>query len=214
MLDQTGCIAFCNRAAAALLGSTVDDLTGRAFGIPVMSAEAAPVEIFTGDKPIFVEMHSAPVPWHGGEAALISLRNVTDRCDAETRAALQTQALEGVANGIFIADKNGLVLWANRALENMSGYARGEIVGQSVTLFQVGRARPTPSMPVSGSVFFGGRVRQGRSRQRPQGRQSLHCRSDHHGDRRSHRPACRTNFVAIQEEHLRAPSAPRASSSA
>src|SRR4051812_6031444 len=55
--NTDGRIVYCNPTAAALFRSTCDDLIGRPFGFPLgATAEAAPVEIFTGGDPLYVEM--------------------------------------------------------------------------------------------------------------------------------------------------------------
>ena len=62
VVDSAGLIVFCNGAAAALFGSTPEDLAGREFGFPyARSGEPAAIEIFTGGQPTFVEMVATPI---------------------------------------------------------------------------------------------------------------------------------------------------------
>jgi diguanylate cyclase (GGDEF)-like protein/PAS domain S-box-containing protein len=47
-------------------------------------------------------------------------------------------ALAGVGNAVFITDPGGVILWANRALEMLSGYAIGDVLGKTPRLFHSG----------------------------------------------------------------------------
>ncbi|MBC7858571.1 MAG: diguanylate cyclase [Burkholderiaceae bacterium] len=47
-------------------------------------------------------------------------------------------ALAGVGNAVFITDPNGVILWANRALEMLSGYANADVLGKTPHLFHSG----------------------------------------------------------------------------
>lgn len=52
---------------------------------------------------------------------------------------LQAKALDAAANTIIITDRNGTMLWANRAAEQNYGYSLAELVGKNPRLFQSGR---------------------------------------------------------------------------
>jgi PAS domain S-box-containing protein len=56
--------------------------------------------------------------------------------------ALLIEAFESARDGVMIGDLQGRILHANRALENMFGYARQEMLGQTPQLFQVGDEPP------------------------------------------------------------------------
>ena len=51
--------------------------------------------------------------------------------DYARKLRVHTAALDTAANGIFITDAKGTVIWANWAVEVMTGYAREEILGQN-----------------------------------------------------------------------------------
>jgi PAS domain S-box-containing protein len=50
--------------------------------------------------------------------------------------------MEAAANGIIITDPNGIILWTNPAITQISGYTYPELVGQSTRLFNSGRQDP------------------------------------------------------------------------
>jgi PAS domain S-box-containing protein len=67
------------------------------------------------------------------------LAEIAERKRVAAQLRLQTQALESAANGIFITDKTGKIVWANQAISDMTGYERNEIVGHSPNILQSGQ---------------------------------------------------------------------------
>ena len=61
---------------------------------------------------------------------------------AEDLVALQVAAVEAAANAVVITDLNGRVTWINHAFEQLTGYTRAEIVGQSTRLLKSGQNSP------------------------------------------------------------------------
>jgi diguanylate cyclase (GGDEF)-like protein/PAS domain S-box-containing protein len=137
VVDASGHIVFCNRAAAALFGTTPEDFSGREFGFPYAHAgETASIEIFTGGQPTFVEMVAAPIAWADGEATIVHLRDVTRWREAEAQLGMQAKALEATANGIIITTRDGVISWANPAFIKMAGFEIEEVVGKSATMLK------------------------------------------------------------------------------
>jgi diguanylate cyclase (GGDEF)-like protein/PAS domain S-box-containing protein len=58
---------------------------------------------------------------------------------SEGLKALQAAALEAAANAVVITDQKGIVIWVNSAFEQLTGYTREEIVGQSTRLLKSGQ---------------------------------------------------------------------------
>ena len=56
---------------------------------------------------------------------------ISQRKQAESQLRIQTTALETAANGIFVSDKQGLIIWANQAFARMTGYSIKDIVGKT-----------------------------------------------------------------------------------
>ncbi|GEM_PF-682977 len=70
------------------------------------------------------------------------LAEIAERKRVAAQLRLQTQALESAANGIFITDKAGIIVWANQAISEMTGYERDEIVGHTPEILQAGQHPP------------------------------------------------------------------------
>ncbi len=136
VIDHHGRIAFVNPAAAMLLGASTDALMRQEFGLPFgAEGNATSIELVTGNKLAFVEMRTAPISWEGDDATLVMLHDMTQVREAETALAMRTQAMESVANGIFTTDTQGIVTWANSAMEDMTGYSASGLLGlQSAVL--------------------------------------------------------------------------------
>ncbi len=58
---------------------------------------------------------------------------------AEAENARVVAAVEQSADGVLISDTTGTIVYANPALERLSGYARSELLGQNPRLFWSGR---------------------------------------------------------------------------
>ncbi len=69
---------------------------------------------------------------------LTMFQNVTARKEMDALIRLQSAALQAAANGIVITDKDGSILWANPAMERMTGYTLAEMRGQNPRLFKSG----------------------------------------------------------------------------
>ena len=139
--NDDGRIIYCNPAAATLLKSSRETLTGSAFGLPVTPAlDVVPMEIFTGGEPVFVDMRTRPISWQGEGATLVSLQDVSAKRSAEARIEMQAKALEAAANGIYIIEKGGMISWANSSFGGMTGYETHELRGQPVAML----APPAP----------------------------------------------------------------------
>ncbi|MCB2109249.1 MAG: diguanylate cyclase, partial [Rhodobacteraceae bacterium] len=140
VIDQSGCVAFCNTSAADMLATTVDDLIGRNFGFAFGPAgQTTEIELVVGGAPKFVEMNASAITWDSQDATLVTLDDVTARRTTETQLDLQAKAMASAANGIFITDERGVIQWANAAMEAISGYAPGELIGRTSALFRSGK---------------------------------------------------------------------------
>ncbi len=65
--------------------------------------------------------------------------------ESEQAPALQgllAQAIAQLANPVFITDEAGKILWTNKALCELSGYAEKELLGQTPAIFSSGRHEP------------------------------------------------------------------------
>ena len=59
----------------------------------------------------------------------------------EDLMALQVAALEATASAVVITDRKGILIWVNRAFEELTGYSRAEVVGRNTSLLKSDRPR-------------------------------------------------------------------------
>ncbi|MGA2302031.1 MAG: diguanylate cyclase [Candidatus Acidiferrum sp.] len=67
---------------------------------------------------------------------------IPELAGAEELLQLQVTALEAAANPILISRRDGTIIWVNKAFEQLSGYTRGEALGQSTSLLKSGQQAP------------------------------------------------------------------------
>ena len=89
VVSADGRIRFANPAAERLFGRTAKELVGQEFGYPLTSAEATEIEIVRrGAGVVVAELRLVDAAWEDEPAMLVSLRDVTDRKQAEVRERL------------------------------------------------------------------------------------------------------------------------------
>lgn len=153
-VDSSGRATFFNPAALAMLGYQEDELLGldqhklihhhHPDGEVYPSADC-PISktlrdgqtrrgeewFFRKDGTGFpVEMTVAPIE-RGGErvGAVVVFHDIRTRQEAQIRDRLLVSALESVANGIVITDRDAHIEWVNPAFETLTGYRREEAMG-------------------------------------------------------------------------------------
>jgi PAS domain S-box-containing protein len=82
-------------------------------------------------------------------------RDVTERKRAEQQLHLQASALEAAANAIMITDSEGIIIWANPAFTNLTGYTPEEALGQSPRLLKSGQHDPSFYQDLWSTVLAG-----------------------------------------------------------
>ena len=87
IVDPRGAIRFANPAAALLFNRTPEQLLGTLLGIPLVAGETTEMEIVRrgGGDIVYAELRVVEVEWEGETVELVSLRDVTDRKDADER---------------------------------------------------------------------------------------------------------------------------------
>ncbi len=87
LVDTSGTIQFANPAAVALFGRRAEDLVGTDFGFPIVAGETAEIELFRpGGTLITAELRVTELTWDGTSTRLVSLRDITERKEAEEAA--------------------------------------------------------------------------------------------------------------------------------
>lgn len=69
------------------------------------------------------------------DCALTVAEDITERKLAQEQLRIQAAALNAAANGIMISKLDDEIIWANPAMENLTGYSLDEIIGQSPDIF-------------------------------------------------------------------------------
>jgi signal transduction histidine kinase len=85
VVDGSGHIVFANRAAGELFGRPAGELNGSEFGHPLVVGESTEVDIVREGETEVVELRVMETEWEDREARIVSLRDITDRRDAEAR---------------------------------------------------------------------------------------------------------------------------------
>ncbi len=85
IVASTGEVRFANPAAEALFGRTRDELREAELGLPLTAGETVEIDVVPrGQAPRVAELRVVELDdWEGQPALLVSLRDVTDRRDAE-----------------------------------------------------------------------------------------------------------------------------------
>jgi PAS domain S-box-containing protein len=84
IINKKGLVTFVNPAAEAIFARKAKDLLGKQFGFPVVAGETTEVDIIRkGRTPGVAEMRVVETEWEEGTAYLASLRDVSERKQAE-----------------------------------------------------------------------------------------------------------------------------------
>jgi signal transduction histidine kinase len=88
IVDRQGDIRFANPAAARLFNRPANELIGTAFGSPLVAGETTEMEIVRrgGGEVAYAELRVVDTDWDGQVVELVSLRDITDRKQADERA--------------------------------------------------------------------------------------------------------------------------------
>lgn len=84
VVDKKGIVKFINPAALKLFNRQEEELLGELFGFPVAGEDNSEVDISTGTgRELIAQMRVVKVNWQGETANLVTLRDITERRQAE-----------------------------------------------------------------------------------------------------------------------------------
>ena len=87
IVGEDGRIRFANPAAETLFGRDARELVGEDFGFPLSAGEHTEIEVVRRNgTAIVAELRLVRIDWEGEPASLVSLRDITDRREADERA--------------------------------------------------------------------------------------------------------------------------------
>lgn len=145
IVDHNNQVAWLNLSAIGLLGWSPDVLVGqpaqRVF--PELFALTAAWAVTLAQPPqgatIAVEARYQELPVNSECWRMVQVRQaVAGAAASNDQARLQSAALSATANGVLIADAQGIVQWVNPAFTRMTGYTVDEMVGQTTRLLRSG----------------------------------------------------------------------------
>jgi PAS domain S-box-containing protein len=83
----------------------------------------------------YMETYAAPLRGPDGNYVQLAITvDVTSRKQTEQELRRQAQVLESMVEGVSVADETGVIVYTNPAEDRIFGYARGELVGQNVSV--------------------------------------------------------------------------------
>jgi len=88
IVDRHGTIRFANPAAERLFDRSADELVGTSFGFAVVVGETTEIDIVQrgGAGVVYAELRVVETEWDDEQVELVSLRDITDRKQAQERA--------------------------------------------------------------------------------------------------------------------------------
>jgi len=88
IVDRIGKIRFANPAAERLFDRRADELVGTDFGFPVVVGETTEIDIVQrrGGGVVYAELRVVETEWDDDQVQIVSLRDITDRKQAQERA--------------------------------------------------------------------------------------------------------------------------------
>ncbi|OGT97333.1 MAG: hypothetical protein A2X80_09415 [Geobacteraceae bacterium GWB2_52_12] len=162
MVDNKGAVQVWNKAAERIFGYSSAEALGKSIhrlvippgfrkehlrgfhsfrksgqGALVLKTVEVPAVRKDGAE-IPVELSLAAIRLKGKWCATAIARDISERRQAEETMRKLSLAVEGSSDWILITDKNGIIEYANRAVEVMSGYRREELLGQTPRIFKSG----------------------------------------------------------------------------
>ncbi len=133
IVDQTGKVRFANPAAERILHKSQAELINYPLGLPMVVGQTAEIEIVQSGKVVGVsEISVAPVQWDGTSALVVSLRDITERREAQMKLWEREERLQAIfdqaAMGIALASPSGEIVEVNERFCQLVGYSESQLL--------------------------------------------------------------------------------------
>jgi len=147
VFSDRGIIIDANRQVAHLLGWEVSEMLGRPVSdfVAPESLDAVATRMRLGSEEPYthalirkdgtrldVEARGRTVPYEGRQIRVTALRDVTDAIRAAEERLRLVTAIEQAGEMILITDPIGRVIFVNRAVEQITGMARADMIGRPI----------------------------------------------------------------------------------
>ncbi|MDJ1169281.1 PAS domain S-box protein [Roseofilum sp. BLCC_M154] len=133
IVDQEGKVLFANPSAESILHKPLSELIDYPLGLPMVVGQTAEIEITHGGEVLGVsEISVAPVQWDGVEALVVSLRDISERRQAQLNLWERDERLQAIfdqaAVGIAFGLPSGQLVQVNQRYCQLSGYTEAELL--------------------------------------------------------------------------------------
>ena len=139
IVDRKGVVKFVNPALESLFGRKAEDFMDQSFGFPLAGGETVELGILgRGGKPTVAEMRVVETTWDGEEAYLASMRDITERKQAENALVASKAYTESIIQNfldtLIVVDVEAKIQTVNPATCHLLGYTEKELIGQPVSM--------------------------------------------------------------------------------
>ncbi len=117
-----------------MFGATEEELLGTVFSGPYTGTSELHILPSRHHEGIIAEMQTVEITWEGNPAYLASLRDITDRKEAEEKLKLYREIIANSNDAISIIDSEGRYLEQNQAHAKLLGYSDAELKGTTPAL--------------------------------------------------------------------------------
>ncbi|MFP4194838.1 MAG: PAS domain S-box protein [Desulfobacterales bacterium] len=144
VVDRKGVILFINQAGAKMLGRSREELIGMEFGRHISGEETAEIEVLSPrGSPGIADINVTETQWDGKPSYLLSLRDVTERRQAEEALRESEEkyrtVLKDMEEGYFEVDLAGNYTFYNEAMCKILGHPKEELMGTNYKRYMSGQ---------------------------------------------------------------------------
>ncbi|MFD2435594.1 PAS domain S-box protein [Modicisalibacter luteus] len=155
LLDFTGRVRYANSSAGLLFRCDYNALLQRKFDVPRHDSLFEWSALANDGSEVAVEVQRSTTEWDGETMQLLSLRDISQRKEADRQLHLLQRSIEASYNGIAIADAQAPdmpIIYVNSSFERITGYRAAEAIGKNSRFLQ-GRIASSPASKRFGRHF-------------------------------------------------------------